>query len=232
MKNNCNIIKDLLAVYAVGECSEDTTALVTEHLETCEGCRAQLEAYTSVPEVPATDEKKSFTAFSRKLKIRNLRKVIISTVLVLAVLCGIGALCLVPEYTISCKDALVDVTVPVDGGLDITFGCPNYKEAYATFVRSEDGDIDVYITAANNVFTSIIPDPDRTDNFLRIGNGICVSYKNDGRVMFCAPAGSNADIRSEVRRVYYVEVPSTELMVMDEIQLGAIEYKVLLWEQS
>jgi len=224
MNNNCNIIKDLLTVYAIGECSEDTSALVKEHLNHCEGCRAQLDAFSSVPEITPIDEKKSFSDFSRKIKIRSLKKTIITTVIALAVLFGIGAICWIPESAVSYEKALPEANEAIDGGFDIFFACPNYKEAYVNFVRSDDGSTDVYITVSKTLFTSIIPDADRSDNFLRITDNICVSYKNNGRVLCFVPDDS------EIKHIYYVESSPADFMVMDSNQLESLEHRVLIWE--
>ena len=43
MKTNCDIIRDLLPLYAEHITSEASNALVEEHLAECEACRAELE---------------------------------------------------------------------------------------------------------------------------------------------------------------------------------------------
>lgn len=43
MKTNCDIIRDLLPLYAEHITSEATNALVEEHLAECEACRAELK---------------------------------------------------------------------------------------------------------------------------------------------------------------------------------------------
>jgi len=42
MRNECNIVKDLLPLYLDGIASTDTVSYVEEHLETCDACRAEL----------------------------------------------------------------------------------------------------------------------------------------------------------------------------------------------
>ena len=42
MKTNCDIIRDLLPLYAEHITSEASNALVEEHLAECEACRAEL----------------------------------------------------------------------------------------------------------------------------------------------------------------------------------------------
>ena len=43
MRNECNIIRDILPLYAEDMVSADTSAFVEEHLDTCADCRAELE---------------------------------------------------------------------------------------------------------------------------------------------------------------------------------------------
>lgn len=43
MKNECNIIRDILPLYVEDMVSTDTAAFVAEHLEKCDACRAELE---------------------------------------------------------------------------------------------------------------------------------------------------------------------------------------------
>ena len=43
MKNECNIIRDILPLYAEDMVSTDTSAFVEEHLTKCAECRAELE---------------------------------------------------------------------------------------------------------------------------------------------------------------------------------------------
>ncbi len=43
MRNNCNIVRDMLPLYIEGIASADTGSLVEEHLESCAACRAEFE---------------------------------------------------------------------------------------------------------------------------------------------------------------------------------------------
>ena len=40
MKHECSIVRDLLPLYAEGMLSQESTAFVKEHLESCDDCRA------------------------------------------------------------------------------------------------------------------------------------------------------------------------------------------------
>lgn len=43
MKISCGIIKDLLPLYIDGVCSDDSKALIEEHLAECDSCKAELQ---------------------------------------------------------------------------------------------------------------------------------------------------------------------------------------------
>ena len=220
--NNCGVVGDLLPIYEIGECSEDTRAFVESHMEECESCRASLAGLRAIPEVTVPDEVKALSGFARRLRRKGIRN-ILCTALAFLLLVGTAVLCVVPEWSISYSDALAEVSVPVDGGLDIKFAAANYKEAYANCRRMDDGTAEVYITATDNVLTSIFPSTDRSAHLMRIGNGICVSYKDGGKVSFAI----SGDVESY--RVYYVQMSPRELMSMDDNELGAITDKHLLW---
>ncbi len=68
---NCNVIRDLLPGYVDGLASEDSRALVQEHVETCESCRAALEAMRAPEPAPAAEKKE--IDFLKKNRRRNRR---------------------------------------------------------------------------------------------------------------------------------------------------------------
>jgi len=231
MNNNvsCKVINDLLPLYALGECSEETKMLVKAHLDECEGCRAELGLYAEEPaaETALVDESKAISDFSAKLKRRNLLRTITATVLAVAVILGIAVLGIVPEFVVDFDDALVTVEKPVDGGLDITIGAGNYKRAYASCVKNDDLTMDVYITVVDNAFTKLLPDTDRSDNLVRIGNGICVSYNNGGNILFHVPA----DV--EGFNIYYAEdLPGRVEFLADSGSADEINGVHLLWSDA
>lgn len=72
MRNECNIIRDILPLYIDEIVSEDTSSFVEEHLEKCAACRAELENMKApnalekaVSDTRANDEK-PLKAFAQK----------------------------------------------------------------------------------------------------------------------------------------------------------------------
>lgn len=81
MRNECNIIRDLLPLYAEDMVSPDTADFVEAHLTNCAACRAELEALRQPgPIAPpsASPEDESFLDFMRRWwrRLRWLRKII------------------------------------------------------------------------------------------------------------------------------------------------------------
>ena len=57
MKTECSVVRDLLPLYVEDMVSEETAAYIGEHLETCEGCRAELESLKGSAEIAVIEEK-------------------------------------------------------------------------------------------------------------------------------------------------------------------------------
>ena len=91
MNIKCEVIKDLLPLYVDGVASEESCALIEEHLKECEDCRQYLELLREdmpdISEVSLADE----TASLRKIKrrIRRNRVLVVLVTMVFAVFAGI-----------------------------------------------------------------------------------------------------------------------------------------------
>ncbi|MCI5752298.1 MAG: zf-HC2 domain-containing protein [Oscillospiraceae bacterium] len=95
MKISCQIIEDLLPLYADKVCSEESGEMVEKHIAECGECRSKLEAMTE--EIPKSSEDvpemKSENAF-KKYHRRYVRLVVITlllcaAVMIPAVFCGV-----------------------------------------------------------------------------------------------------------------------------------------------
>lgn len=67
----CSLILDLLPTYAEGLCSQDSEALVREHIECCETCRGAWEAVKAPVAVEDSQKKKNMIPASPLKKIRK-----------------------------------------------------------------------------------------------------------------------------------------------------------------
>ena len=71
----CEIIKDLLPLYADGICSEESAAQIKVHLEECEECRRKLEHYqASIAQKETQDAREDDMLRPMKKVKRKLRR--------------------------------------------------------------------------------------------------------------------------------------------------------------
>lgn len=209
--NNCEIIRDLLPLYADEICSESSKQLVEEHIAACESCKNELEdyRYNTGIDNDEIDEKQAIQNFSKKLKKSNLKKTVISVVLCLTLIFSVGYIMFVPETTQKYTDDLVNVKIPIDSGIDAHINLPNYKRITWFTVYNENNEIDVYMTVKHTLFTKLFKDSDKSDNFWRTNGFVCVSYQ-DGGLGYIHPD-------NRVKNIYYVDgdITKAEIILFD-----------------
>ncbi|MBD9003082.1 MAG: zf-HC2 domain-containing protein, partial [Faecalibacterium prausnitzii] len=88
MKLECDVIRDLLPLYAEKLASPASSALVEQHLAECPACRAQLEQMEKpVPVQPEPQPDAPLLGIRKTLQKKSIR---IAAAAVLAVLCAFG----------------------------------------------------------------------------------------------------------------------------------------------
>lgn len=79
MKYSCDMIKDLLSLYCDNVCSEDSRAVVEEHLEECEPCRGELQKLrdNTYTDGLKAEQNKVIAAYKRKTRKKALNVLLI-----------------------------------------------------------------------------------------------------------------------------------------------------------
>lgn len=89
---DCKIIKDLIPLYEEGLCSEESKAMIEEHIKDCENCRMLCEKMpVDSKSAPVPDEKETFKKVNRKIKKLTWKSGICG-ILLLAILGVLGYL--------------------------------------------------------------------------------------------------------------------------------------------
>lgn len=70
-KNNCDIVRDLLPLYAENMCSETSRSIVAEHLGECKECRNELEKISANVVIQADSDISAFKRIKRRARIEN-----------------------------------------------------------------------------------------------------------------------------------------------------------------
>lgn len=93
MNISCEIIKDLLPLYHDGVCSNESKAMIEEHLSGCDNCKKELDEMDEVLPVKSMKQNLSDAEAVKKLSMKwrkgmfiNLLKGVLSTIFIIAVI--------------------------------------------------------------------------------------------------------------------------------------------------
>jgi predicted anti-sigma-YlaC factor YlaD len=93
MKTSCSVIKDLLPLYHDGVCSDESKALVEEHLADCKLCKDELQAMDNKLPIISTEHNLNQATAVKELSIKwkkgmfnSLLKGVIVTIAIVALL--------------------------------------------------------------------------------------------------------------------------------------------------
>ena len=120
MNITCNIIKDLLPLYAEDLVSQDSKALVDDHLCGCDSCRKELEALKQAPKVPVEVETTSLKRVENTIRKRKMLTAA-TAVLTLAAVLVTGFIFLLTPVYLTARQAIEGVELREDGGLAIDY---------------------------------------------------------------------------------------------------------------
>ena len=88
MDVTCNIIEDLLPLYADGICSEDTKTIIEHHIAVCPECREKLEAMTA--KLEKNEKKAKIDNPFKKVRNHYLRLVVVTLLVCAIVIVPLG----------------------------------------------------------------------------------------------------------------------------------------------
>lgn len=154
MKVSCEIIRDLLPLYAEGLASADSAALVEEHIASCEECNMALEKTRAGGEVPVDSNTLPLKALRAALRKKKILTIIASITLTLTVAAIVIGYLTTPVYFPYSED-IVTLTEKADGTLLASFGegVSGYEMHTVDLGAIEEGDgLACFITAWDSVW--------------------------------------------------------------------------------
>lgn len=154
MRNECNIIRDLLPLYAENMVSADTVEYVEEHLEKCAECRQEYEGMKQQGERKTEGgggEKASvapLVTLKHKLWKKRMQTALCAGLFVMALLVSAVAFLSAPVY-FPYSEELFAITENADGSITITFDekVTDYrcrKDAYSNLEEGTSGEAQTY----------------------------------------------------------------------------------------
>ncbi|MCH5287774.1 MAG: zf-HC2 domain-containing protein [Christensenellaceae bacterium] len=150
MRNECNIVKDLLPLYIDGAVSEDSRKLVEEHTAICESCgRERREMMLALPENAERHVEQDVLAkAARKLRRKHMLRGMLLTIagLVLGVLLFLGGerlhneLWWTPRVPVSLEDYRISLSLLKDGRLSCRGTASEYEGSFLFWHTSSGPD--------------------------------------------------------------------------------------------
>ena len=145
MSNKCNLIRDILPLYAEDMVSTDTREFVSEHLGHCEECRAQLghmrKSAGVIPDAAVVPLKR----IKKELCMKRLQTVIFTAFLACAIVTVAFGILTSPEF-FPYSDHLLKVTEGSDGSITIAF---NNKVTGYSCMKESDNETETEIYRIN-----------------------------------------------------------------------------------
>lgn len=120
MKISCNIIRDLLPLYAEDLASEDTRALVDEHLRECEDCTNVLNEMKKSSPVPVEAAPESLNKVKKTIRRRRVVSVMAAVLTVITIASFVFTYLFTP-FQLTKEQALDDFYVREDGAIVIDY---------------------------------------------------------------------------------------------------------------
>ena len=120
MRNECNIIKDILPLYLEEMGSVDTVSYVEEHLANCVECRSELEAMKVPDAFHMNVDTKPLINLKKKMVAKKIQTIICTAVMVLVIASSAFAALDAPKYYPYSTD-LLSITEHTDGSVTLTF---------------------------------------------------------------------------------------------------------------
>ncbi len=120
MRNECNIIRDILPLYAEDMVSPDTVSYVEEHLKSCGACRREYEQAKEPGQMKGKRDAVPLLKLRKKMAAKKIQTILLTAVFVAALLVSAFAVLDAPVY-LPYSEGLVTAEPVGDSGLCIIF---------------------------------------------------------------------------------------------------------------
>ena len=145
MRNECNIISDLLPLYIENIASEESVSYVDKHLAGCAECQKELEALRAATVLPANIDAAPLKALQQKMNRKRIQVILFSALLAAIIVISCVAYLTSPQY-FPYSEYLFSVTTHEDGTL-ITFDEEVSRYSLYSYFSEDEGITILELTA-------------------------------------------------------------------------------------
>lgn len=120
MKNECNIIRDILPLYAENMVSPDTASFVEEHLKDCDACRKEYAGMKESQTAYMANDAAPLFKLKKKMTVKKVQTIALTALFVMTLLVSAFALLDAPVY-LPYSEGLIRVEAVGECGVRISF---------------------------------------------------------------------------------------------------------------
>lgn len=139
MKNECNIIRDLLPLYTENMISSDTAEFVEDHLKGCEACTKKYESVKEALPSQEVSDPAPLTKLRRKMKTKKIQTIALTALFVITLFVSAFAVLDAPIYLPYSK-GVVSAQQLGDKGILLTFNEEVTDFDYRVYQDPDGGD--------------------------------------------------------------------------------------------
>lgn len=152
MKVSCDVIKDILPLYAEGMVSEDSRKLVESHIAQCDDCTATYDKLRNEIKIPAEPETLGLLRVKSAIRKKRWRTVLQVVFAILFIPLFLFSILIVP-VSIPAEDAIENVYVDENGTLAYKFREGTYHFDVYTHKASGEAKDTKHIVVYENLYT-------------------------------------------------------------------------------
>jgi len=165
---NCNVIRDILPLYAEDMVCEDTRTLVDEHLESCGDCRNELERLRCPAKFVPDMDAAPLEHLKKRLRAKRVHTIIFTVLLVLAAAVSVFAVLSAPNY-LPYDESIAAIVESSKGKITVSFA-PEVTGYSSTHYFDREYGTEVYhIDAWNTSLDSLRPNRGRQNMVINSG---------------------------------------------------------------
>jgi hypothetical protein len=182
MKVTCNIIKDILPLYAENMLSDDSSAMVEEHIEHCQECKASLDEMKSSNIIPKDTNASPLLKIKSKLNKKKAQLIILSAMLSIIVFVITMAFLTSPEY-IPYSEGSVLIEEIGDGSVVAKFKDTVYGYDINSYPTDDNTGYVYHINTWNSIWNRYVKKSNLNNTILNSDGENVVSvyyYQSDG----------------------------------------------------
>lgn len=182
MKITCNVIKDILPLYVENMVSNDSRAMVEEHIEQCQECKSYLNEMKIFNKIPADTNTTPLLNIKSTLRKKKIQTVVFTMMFSIMVLIITTAFLTAPEY-IPYSEGSVAINEIGNGSVLITFDDTVYGYDISSYTTEGSAGYVYHITTWNSIWNRNIKKSNVNNTILNPNGENVVSvyyYQTDG----------------------------------------------------